>query len=648
MNYFPKRLSPIFLLLFLGCILYAQEKEQYLGPFNLGDYEGQATFEYITNEQDTIYHGPFELTSTNLGALLNEADTSFNFSGAFEQNKANGPWQFQFGKFKSNSESTLVGYEYRVLISGTQEQGSGTLQSGVPDGPWEYRIDVIKDSEIEQTLFKSNINFKKGTPQQSFQMENKATALVGRTLRNGLAHDEWESYESLEIENTERWIFEEGVLKSIIFSSEGNTYEIPVFENKGVLKTIPLDASFIEVLRVTIPEEHVKRLQTGIGALIRENAGYYKKMNHLLNELGEANLAPGILAKVPHYPLDSVQQGYLAQMQKDYEVAKEIADELLKNSHLNIIKRSDADALYKFKVTERINSQYLKPLGKVNKMYKQGIVGNIPTEQLLASLWKEGIPTKEITVSVDSLNTTRTFEPTNASTFNFKEPTTETLQQLAAFSKQSLTEIKSSLSDRLTNEARLQALNGLEEDLIQLNDSLVSKIDASRDSLPKKYLPSLKHIKKLADDSLAEYAALGNAEEKLAFGNDLKACIGTLHILSDKLITLPSAREDIERLYQDAVWNPFMATVMEEDVKKRITSAYKNELIPFFIKSAEKIQCTNAEELMSQIEVVNHRMEILRAGNTKKLERKLKREKDPLKIIQLLQQEVTSKDSTHE
>jgi len=118
-----------------------------------------------------------------------------------------------------------------------------------------------------------------------------------------------------------------------------------------------------------------------------------------------------------------------------------------------------------------------------------------------------------------------------------------------------------------------------------------------------------------------------------------------LKFLTDELVALPDKKVMLKTLYTDSIWNPFMANLMDEEVKKRITAAYFKILVPYFLKSAaSELDCDNVKVLKDQIIQANQRMEELREGDTRKLERKLRREKDPNQILKLFQEVTIDKE----
>jgi len=211
------------------------------------------------------------------------------------------------------------------------------------------------------------------------------------------------------------------------------------------------------------------------------------------------------------------------------------------------------------------------------------------------------------------------------------------LQQLATYAKTSLETIEKALQDQLTTTEDAQKLIALEESLIQQNQSLVAQIDSLGKVLPGDYVRALENIKKLADGSLSAYASVKDQKKKLEFATSLDTCFHDLSGLTTTLGELPAKAAAIDSLYQDSVWNPFMAVVMDEEVKKRLTATYNKVLLPYFVKKAStELDCQNAGELNHEIQRTNTKMKGLREEDTKKLERKLRREKDPKTILQLL------------
>lgn len=634
-------------LIFAPMTVQGQEIKNYSGVKQIGSFKGKANYTYKIVEGDTVLEGSFLMQRSSLEALLNEKDASFYLKGTFSDGSPNGQWRFQFGKFQSDSQSEVVDYEYRVLVSGTQQEGLGVISNGRPDGQWTYQIKRIEDSEIVKTLFKSDITFENGIPQKDFQIENENTILVGRFLRNGIAHDEWSSFASDAIEDTESWFFEDGLLRKIEIVKDGISKNISIFGNtENEYKIISLDIPYIEVLQGTVNSESDSiDVTAGIAALLAQNAEYYQKIDTVLSELGPTDFKPKFKAKVPYYKLDSLQRIGLNSISTDFDKAHSISENILKNSHLNIVKRSDPEVLYNYNLTEIIYKDFLEPLERLIKYKELGIIEYLDLHELLSQLWPDGKPNTLITLSEDGTGTLRTFELANAQEFDFKGNDLNSVGHLAAYARQSMETIKESLADQLTTEERLQKLNGLEEDLTALNELLVQRIDSVSKELSGRFKKPLQNIKSLADSSLGTYASLKDPEQKLSYGISIKSCLEQLIELTNTVAALPTKMEEIQDLYLDSIWNPFMATVMDEEVKKRITAAYSKILVPYFIDGINSnLDCENVTQFTDQINLTNERMVELREEDTQKLERKLRKEKNHDEIMRLFYRQATNKE----
>ena len=628
-------------------ILIGQQRQEFNGDLNLNSFSGVGNYQYVISQQDTLYDGSFIFQNSNLEALIEKKDSSFVFKGNFNLGVPNGEWKFQFGEFTSSKQSKLVDNEYRVLINGIQDEAIGKLTNGKPNGAWSYITNEIDASKIKKTLFKSSFIFDNGIPQQNFQIENEAYTLVGRVLRTGIAHDEWSLYTTNNIDDNESWFFKDGVLEKIRFNIKNETKDVLIFSDNESqnFKTIRLDQNYLKLLNITANLKGTSlSSKSGIHSLLDKNEKHYQKLSSIFNSLGSKNFLPQLKVKVPYYSIENNEVKLLEQITSDYRVSDAIRNKLLNNSHLNIVKRSDSDVNFKYELIKVISTDFLAPLEQIVHLKNTETIAYVDLDSFIKTLWSNGMPSKEITVT-DSLNANQSFSLPNKVAYNFSGNNLNALAQLGEYVKLSLQQIQESLADRLTNEERLQMLNALEKDLITSNNVLKELIKESIDNLPKKHQNSLQKIQALAEQSLKAYALIENPEEKFSYGKARKTCLSQLTALANTIINLSDKTKEITALYTDAIWNPFMATVMNEEVKKRITTAYTKTLIPHFITEINtSLSCENAVTLSNQITHTNSRMVELREEDTKKLERKLRKEKDPREIMKLLHQQSSIKN----
>ena len=207
---------------------------------------------------------------------------------------------------------------------------------------------------------------------------------------------------------------------------------------------------------------------------------------------------------------------------------------------------------------------------------------------------------------------------------------------MATYVLSSLDEIATSLGKKLADDKQQQEFVLLENQLITQINGLNQFPDSVRQRMDKPALRALDSIKSKAEQLLSEYAEMETNGEKLNQARMLINCMVHFQNLSQEIAMLPKNSEELGKKYTDAVWNPFTATIMDETVKKRITSSYKNVLLPYFLDKVESgLSCANGEELQVLFKDTYQRMLELRDEDTSKLERKLRKERNPKVILQL-------------
>jgi len=649
-----KRLTNPFLfglvvVLFFSSSLFGQT-QRYSGPYAIEKYAGIAEYNYYLVSKDTVLEGDFKMYRSNLDLLINKEDSSFLFEGAFKENYPTGDWIFQFGDFKTDKTSQLVNYQYRVNINGIQEEAKGKIKEGRPDGLWVYKVNHIKDSEIEKTTFKSSIEFDKGIPQKDFSIENEQNTLVGMFLRNGLAHDQWSLFSSNAMGTNEDWNFSDGILRNIQIKDSRNK-SIPVYrlKNKNT-KTIHLDKRYLNAIQLQIALNGEDSIYHGnIEQLLKENNDYYKKIDGILSNLGRSTFLPELKVKVPYYPLDSVEVGLINTIIENNNSSKKISEALLRNTQLNILKLSDSESFYYYNIIHEITNEFVNPIDNFVLYNKQQIIEFVPREAVLQSLWENKIPSyKTITVAndVNSVESKKTYELYTEKDFSFTTSSSlEKIAKIASNIQKSLANIQEIVVNKLTKEQREQELISLEETLI-LDNTIVSKyIDSTANFISKKYVPALQSIKAKSKEQLSIYATIKDNGLKLEKAKSILACNKSYLELAKTTTNIPVQVDSLQKIYVDKIWNPFTATLMDEVIKKQITNAYDKIVIPHFLEQVKSnLDCKQVEELSRQITATYKDVLALRNKNTHKLERKLKKEQNPKTIMELFHNYANTKD----
>ncbi|MEM6894821.1 MAG: hypothetical protein AAF554_14100 [Bacteroidota bacterium] len=626
------------LFLFFSGTTFGQT-QLFSGNLTAGGYTGTAEYPFVIVDGDSIPDGSFLMYKSNVNALLQEKDSFFSFSGAFDNGYPTGFWKFQFGEFSSNQASQVVGYQYRINVSGVQHDAFGNLDQGRPDGDWTYKIAEVDNSEVSKVLFSSQISYDKGVPQKSFRIENDSSSLVGRFLRNGFAHDVWVVYSDTESEPAEVWFFANGLLEKIEkITSEGNQ-TFPLFDSTLEQDTqIVLDQRYLKVLEWYLsardsefnPEEMV------MYQLLEQNATQYASIDRFFNDLGRSEFMPRFKVKVPYYPLDSLEANQLQNAKRSFEAANEISTSLLGNPQLDLLIRSNPEAQYYYNVVEKLQLDFLDPLASFLKFEQQQILTFLPQDELYGQIWPTGLPPKQIQLEGQSQEYASWVFETD-SVYGQEPNDLVNIAQMADYANQGLSAVSTKLTEWLREEMKQQQFLELDKQLVEETKRLEQRIDSLKSTASIRMLNALNGVLSTKEQSLKAYAQMEASDEKLEYGKTVLACLKDLNQLAMALGNLPNQQQAIAEKYQDAVWNPFTATIMDEEVKKRITAAYRNVIVPYALeKAAAPVSCDQALDIVQLLEDTQKRLFALRDESTSKLERKLRKEQDPETVLALL------------
>ncbi|WP_299799615.1 hypothetical protein [uncultured Maribacter sp.] len=626
----------------------AQETQTYNGPLQIGKYNGKATYSYKLVENDTVLDGDFTVLRSNLQELLEKQDYSFQFKGAFVDGTADGPWKFQFGEFNSKSQSEVIDYQYRVLVSGIQKSAIGKIKMGKPNGKWTIVEEEIENSEISKTLFKSVISFDNGVPQQNFSINNENYTLVGRFLRDGLAHDEWSLFPSNGMDQSESWYFKDGLLQSIRVDDESDHKTIKAYQGyNGKTKIINLNAGYIKALEIQLSQVDVDILHhNSLPELLKQNAARYQEVDEILSELGKSKFLPELKVKVPYYPLDSLEVTKVDSIVSYYKKAYELSESILHNSQLNILKLSDNNTAYQYNTVVQLKENFLNPIQEIVNYDSLGILEYTSQEQLINHVFANGLPKPQmdIEIQIDSVISSKSYIIPSSVSISADTPNIEKIEAVAKMGYDGILSIANEVKETLAQEKRQNELASLEEEIIIRNDSMMIFIDSTSSNIPLKYATALKQLKSFTSKTINDYSKVKSAENRLASARTTVECLNNLNELSKTVSQMPIYQTTIKESYTDRIWNPFMATLMDEDIKKRITSAYSKSLEPYFLNEIDQhLSCDTTKELNSTINATYAKILELKDQDTKKLERKLKRQKDPITILEMLNVQNTAK-----
>ncbi|MEO0734152.1 MAG: hypothetical protein AAFZ52_15055, partial [Bacteroidota bacterium] len=571
-----------------------------------------------------------------LGALLDGGDSHLDFTGGFHRGQSVGTWRYVFGDYRASGTAEMKDLQYHLNVDGVRHQANGEIAEGRPHGKWIQEVRRIEESQPAELLFRSEIDFAAGVPQRSFRAEDSRAELLGRFKRNGLAHDVWTVYEDLDA--TENWYFIDGILRRIEILEPEDTTVIPVLEElPRETQTINADARYFRFLarwqQLAGRELPANRLRE----LLTANAVAYTKVTTVMKEVGEDNFRPVLGVRVPHFPLPAERIAQLTTLTDRLRHADTLATNLTENTSLSIIANTDDEVAYLLAVLRHLRSEFLAPVAELTAAYREEVLAFLPRKLYYERLWPQDVVPGTFTVHYGSPKNQRerTFSSPGAHAFAVRRDGLDAIVGLADYAVASMDSIRAVLGVKLNTKEQQRVLTALEDQFMSEYGRLDSLVGAQRSRLVKDY--QLQHVTEAADRELQHYATLAGAGAKQQRAPALTACIQDLEALAIELIRLPERWEEIKELYTDEVWNNFTATVMEEELKKHLTEAYREQLIPYFLEQVTaSLGCESAGALAGRIAQTNERMLFLRDADTDELENRIRTIEDPQAILNLI------------
>lgn len=626
--------------------LFAQDGFSYSRSLKLGEYQTKATYTYNLVKGDTILNGPFKLESNSLETLLEGHAPYISLAGNFISGKTDSLWQFEFGEFKAEPDPIFIDYQVKVSLSGIQQTSVAMFSKGIAQGKWSHKIESVQNSSVQDVIFESEVSFEEGIPQGIIRIKNSELNLLGRFLRNGLAHDIWELSFDEDPERMEQWYFSNGRLEKILIQKNQITDTLKIYSGKiKYSSTFNLDESYFQILSLQNVFDSSAYVESGgkVLGLLKEHAAYYQKVEKVFSDLksfaGDVSV-PEFGVSIAHFPLNKEDFKVLESIRANLQQIHLVKLRVLENTRLNLLKHSDEEIMFLLAAVEEIGERYILSAKKVLEYDQKSILEFVPRANLIPGSNPEQNPFGDINISYQGPAGTKT-RAFAISGFEVKSNKSNEFGQLANISQyalQCLDSIEAQLRFKLSDFKSQQELEELEKDLLLRTNQTTALLDSIEYLLDKPYQQAFTALRTSMSSEIRKYSKEEDPLVKPGQIRELISCLGELEALASSLAKLPEQQEEIQSLYKEQVWNPFTATIMDDQVKERVAEAYSKILVPFILGNIEKeLECNNIQEYHKVLDLLYDRMKQLRTQNTSKLERKLKNESNPETVMKLFE-----------
>lgn len=617
--------------------LLVSGQSEYSGDYAWGDLRGYATFTFQLVNGDTVFNGPFQMEHSNIDSS-NERDNYFLVEGNYAEGVPTSTWSFQFGQFQPTGSVRLEDSQFRMQLDGVLHSAKGGLLEGKYQGKWIHEVNEIQNSLPGAQLFRSEVLFEKGVSQLALQIESGQDILLGRFLRNGLAHDVWTLYASEQ--QSEHWHFREGWLEKIVLTEGEASREVPVQPAfNGPTSIINLDPRYLSLLDVflQLSDQDYSLQGSSTAKLLQENSSYYSRIDNLLFSEPMMETPVPFQVKVPYQPLNTVQISDLEKIRSNLSLIDSLHQGINTSSSINIARVADEDISYWQALITTLSTEYLAPERLLLQYYDRQILDFIPRESLWGYLWPTSVNRDNLEVQYEILGTRASqiyrvkslgqFSDNPGATGDIVRTTKSVLNQIDSISRLLYAKVESG--------GDVGRFAEMEEQLIEQVQMINGILDSAE--VDGRAADALRKIQSVAIEELTKYSAVTDINAKEMQGTQALKCLTQGKELAEQISLIPVRWELIQEEYTDRVWNNFTSTVMSEEVKKRITGSYRDILIPFFLETINSdLSCLNAGHILEAFKQSHDKMYELRFVDTTKMERRLRKASDAKTVLSIL------------
>ncbi|MFN3405441.1 MAG: hypothetical protein ACK40G_15180 [Cytophagaceae bacterium] len=646
MYYIKDNLICLFLLLIISVpSAYGQKQKKYSGKYqNLKQEEGMADFFYLQEpgSDNIILNGSFYFEINRIDSLLPIGLDKKKYSGTYANNLKEGLWNYELASLNFHLKE-IDGYNLKISQEGNIKKLRGNYKKGLMDGSWQLVEDLYENGQIRKNLKTGNAHFKDGlmTGIFSFHAEDTSFIKIAANIDNkGFLHGQ------IILEYAEKGI---------------SVHETREYQNGFLKLLLKKNKASGDTIAKIIYDDVISQLgQAGNPAsysispklfTIHFNNGYSKENKKLTEQYRGNSILSSAMATFHsevslNKELKGQKESTLAGTARFYyPISKE---EIKKGREV----KAKADTL-KNHITTTLSDPVLK-------IYHQR---NDTLEKVYKSL-------NENKILIDAL--TKNMEEYLSEEGRFKNPLLLYYAEIEELQKKhhksiedtarssSVAEIAGNLLLAVKSEiiAQSSLLTPLVNQIKKENYSqeLESLILSSNEDLQKLYLGTSeresdlnylqKHIfEKFVMDEIKKqtqkYSRLTDLDEKKKLGEDIIDLQNSLKNLYEPLGKIPEMRKKLDEIYTYYAYNPYMDRYDIKTRKKPRLYSGLHEVwscLENLITSENDIEKLNVwtNKIMSLYDKAIE-LESKSDKETKRLEQKLKKEKDFSSRLQLLQ-----------
>ena len=615
---------------------------------------GQVEYEYDSLKGEDVFDGKFFYQSVFTSNLESYAYEAITYEGVYNSNVKEGDWSYAYKRLNPKDQKFVEDFKIGNLASGVEQQVNGQFQNGKASGKWMVVKQRYTDSKVQDTLLNVRSTFKGNTISGRFEAKSPAIDLSGYFNADGYFHGEWEiTHKTSDAPIKEMKTYEAGILKSYQVEYKGKVFNL---EYSGIDASVSKNEEWVDVsLRegyfdiLELAGLEVKEsISTPIAFTLNKQSqfsndfmassvsslSFRSKTNIWQSLKGSEPIELGKF-KVRKYMFSPQEETTIERIETSFENIQTTLQNFKENPKLKLGKPMNE----KLNQIELIYSVYRNDLSQLKTMVDV-IASNafeyIDRNRIFAQIWPELRFPVELTYEFQSELITKTHSfPDQPEKNNFNLNKAYSLLDAIEKDVKTLSEEAKTIFQNMEAE---RSLSRDEEKLVLRKERVEELFGNSDNENFNAYHERFQDlVLDLSENTFNTYGAY-NLENKKDRIESVLSCFESMIEFHDFLGKLMAKDNKLDDVYTRSTFNPYVMVDMSERIKENLYQAFVDILQPYLLNKLENnFNCNVIGLAMNEMNKAYQKMLDLSSQDTRGIEKDLRRENDPQRILSLLE-----------
>ncbi|PRY85695.1 hypothetical protein [Mongoliibacter ruber] len=644
-------------LLLLMLFWYANSaigQEKYSGDYTFNGLRGEGEFEFVKGEGDAILkQGEFKFIRKERDIEDKTIFYRTEIFGSYEKDQKTGTWNYREEKHNVLLED-VKDFKLEYDINSQQIILKASYLNGAPEGKWIFEENEYREGELRKKSVVDDLIFEEGDLKGRFQyrtfIDDRSNFIRGELLPGGVMNGEWTFvYQQGDVLVSEVRNYENGFLLGLVkrnLETGENLGDLVFFQTIAKLnrlnsgEKVPFRIAdeksgiFFNDGILASSEQYQKQVEANI--FISEfltNVLRYDES--FVNQDGDLIEYP-VHTRRFVFDLSRTQQKAIEDLPIEFDRIKRIVRDYSNRNSLRI-NRQRSDSLAYANAYFDFRAKRLEEFEELIELFKSKEIQYYDVEYMVET----GLPFIEevdrIEYIYDGDTIVRELEfDLSAFELGFYEGMTDYFTQLAS----SLLSTKSYVDNSLSQIERDSDLRSIENQ-IQDRKLLLDEIYINTEGIDDRDAVVLLSVHQNIlieefESKLEEYSKLNRFAEKKENARIILDLLEDMEEQHSRLQTLHEIVDNLDKLYQEEVFNPFTYSRYDQRAKSRLYEAAEVLIEHYFESIKSERDYTQIKIWIDKLELLDVRMRELREADTRRLENRINRRMDVSRIESML------------